>query len=780
MGINSFGFGGTNAHVVLEGCAEADQTQEQTSFAKQDTCLPLLLSAKSKESVLKLAVSWKDFLTQELDGFNDEKARLARFNQLAAAVLQQRDLLTHRVLVQGKSVDGVIRALEAASEEKSAEPSDAILVHDRDTVAADKAKTAFVFSGNGSQWVGMGTVLYRDNTVFRTAVDEADVYFEPLAGFKLSSVLTTPTDDKSVWSLDRTEIAQPLLFACQLGLLACLRSIGIDAQAYCGHSVGEVAAAYAAGRLTLANAVKIIYQRSRLQGKTRGAGVMAAVHLKEGLDDLLKIHGEIAVAGINAPESLTVSGPQTAMSAFFTCRPKPKAMLPNSWRWTMPSTVRHGNYHADILHDLATLFPNRQEDLNSCFYSTVSGDALADDTPLDASYWWKNVRNAVMFESAVRAMLRDGVRRFVEVGPHAILVGYLRNTARAQSIDVQICALERRGDESADHLMSQMFKAVAGGVPMHPAWPVVPRERNLPHYPWNRTLAWNKPTSETAALFAPQQVPTLLGYPVAKGRNTWVNRVDTVRLDWLAGHRIDDTVLFPAAGFLEAAVSAGQLALKDVLSEAQAKGKKEVAELVNFSILRGLPLAGKESHTMRTRVTDDGVLTIESHREGANEPFGLLVRSRVRAADTTGLDAYKLNLTITHNDSAKVNAEAFYQHLQSAGLNYTDAFLSVAELWFDKTKQHSGADCSVLARLSCPSPLYANAALGIEAKLSTVPPLVDAAMQSVFAAVGRLLSDKPENAQLTHAYLPVFFGRVLMLARQDPGMVEGRTNVFPR
>ena len=239
-------------------------------------------------------------------------------------------------------------------------------------------------------------------------------------------------------------------------------------------------------------------------------------------------------------------------------------------------------------------------------------------------------------------------------------------------------------------------------------------------------------------------------------------------MDWLAGHRIDDTVLFPAAGFLEAAVSAGHLALKDVLSEAQAKGKKEVTELVNFSILRGLPLAGKESHTMRTRVTDDGVLTIESHREGANEPFGLLVRSRVRAADTTGLDSHKLDLTITHNDSVKVKAEAFYQHLRSAGLNYAGAFLSVAELWFDKTKQRSGADCSVLARLSCPNPLHANAALGIEAKLSTVPPLVDAAMQSVFAAVGSLLSDKPENAQLTHAYLPVFFGRVLMLADKIP------------
>lgn len=768
VGINSFGFGGTNAHVVMEGCAEADQTQEQPTFAKQDTCLPLLLSAKSKESVLKLAASWKDFLTQELDGFNDEKVRLARFNQLAAAVLQQRDLLTHRVLVQGKSVDGVIRALEAASEEKSAEPSDAILVHDRDTVAADKAKTAFVFSGNGSQWVGMGTVLYRDNTVFRTAVDEADVYFEPLAGFKLSSILTTPTDDKSVWSLDRTEIAQPLLFACQLGLLACLRSIGIEAQAYCGHSVGEVAAAYAAGRLTLANAVKIIYQRSRLQGKTRGAGVMAAVHLKEGLDDLLKIHGEIAVAGINAPESLTVSGPQTAMSTFITAvKAKGGAAKQLALDYAFHSPAME-TIHADILDDLADIVSEPQEDLNRCFYSTVTGDALADDTPLDASYWWKNVRNAVMFESAVKAMLRDGVRRFVEVGPHAILVGYLRNTAREQSIDVQICALERRGDESADHLMSQMFKAVAGGVSMHPAWPMVPRERNLPHYPWNRTLAWNKPTSETAALFAPQQAPTLLGYPVAKGWNTWVNRVDTVRLDWLAGHRIDDTVLFPAAGFLEAAVSAGQLALKDVLSEALAKGKKEVAELVNFSILRGLPLAGKESHTMRTRVTDDGVLTIESHREGANEPFGLLVRSRVRAADTTGLDAYKLDLTITHNDNVKVKAEAFYQHLQSAGLNYAGAFLSVAELWFDKTKKRSGADCSVLARLSCPSPLYANAALGIEAKLSTVPPLVDAAMQSVFAAVGSLLSDKPENAQLTHAYLPVFFGRVLMLADKIP------------
>lgn len=94
--------------------------------------------------------------------------------------------------------------------------------------------------------------------------------------------------------------------------------------------------------------------------------------------------------------------------------------------------------------------------------------------------------------------------------------------------------------------------------------------------------------------------------------------------------------------------------------------------------------------------------------------------------------------------------------MQSAGLNYADAFLSVAELWFDKTKQSAGSDRSVLARLSCPRTLYANAALRIEATLSTVPPLVDAAMQSVFVAVGSLLSDKTENAQLTHAYLPVF------------------------
>ena len=161
---------------------------------------------------------------------------------------------------------------------------------------------------------------------------------------------------------------------------------------------------------------------------------MAAVHLKEGLDDLLKIHGEIAVAGINAPESLTVSGPQTAMSAFITAV-KAKGGAAKQLALDYASTVRPWKLSTRTFSMIWLTLFRTARGLEQLLLSTVSGDALADDTPLDASYWWKNVRNAVMFESAVRAMLRDGVRRFVEVGPHAILVGYLRNTARAQSID---------------------------------------------------------------------------------------------------------------------------------------------------------------------------------------------------------------------------------------------------------------------------------------------------------------------------------------------------------
>lgn len=774
VGINSFGFGGTNAHVVLEANDEAateTKKDEQDFFSRQSACLPLVLSAKSKESLQKLACVWSDYLSQELGSSNDEGARRVRFNMLAAAVLQQRESLSHRAAVLAKSVDGAIEALKDIAQEKSVDGQAACATVDRDvvTAAGEVPKTAFVFSGNGSQWVGMGAVLYRDNAVFKKAVDDVDAHFESLAGFKLSGILTTPTEGSDVWALDKTEISQPLLFACQLGLLACLREFGIAAEAFCGHSVGEVAAAYAAGRLTLPNAVRIIYQRSRLQGKTRGAGVMAAVHLKEGLDALLKKHDQIAVAGVNAPESLTVSGSQEAMTAFITAaKQKGGAAKQLALDYAFHSPAMEA-IHQDILRDLAGI---ESVDVSargaSCgFYSTVTGERLSDEAPLDAAYWWRNVRQPVLFESAIEAMLRDGVRRFVEVGPHAILVGYLRSIARAKNLDVQICSLERRQDESNDHLTMQMLKAVAGGVPLKPVWPVVARERSLPHYPWNRTLSWLKATSESAALFAPQDVKTLLGRAVAQGKFTWTNRVDTTSMQWISGHKIDDTVLFPAAGFLETAVSAGLEALSETLSEAKAKGKQEAAELVNFSILRGLPIAEHESHTMRTSVSEDGVLTIESHREGANEPFALLVKSRVRAADMKDLSERSLDLHLMQ-DQAPMAAEDFYETLRTAGLNYEGAFRAVTGVWVTQPQESQDGLATVIARLKCNETLYADTILGVKAQLNTQPPLVDAAMQSVFAAVGHLMHKSEEKTPLTQAYLPVFFGRVLLIADAVP------------
>lgn len=771
VGINSFGFGGTNAHVVLEESeGEGAPCAETASFyGALTTCLPLVLSAKSKESLLRLAHDWSEYLEEKLSKEADAHARLARFNTLAAAVLRQREVLSHRAVVLGKSPEGVCRALKAIAQDKAVAPEDACAAVDRDAVSAagDELKTAFVFSGNGSQWVGMGSVLYRDNAVFRSAVEAVDACFAPMAGFRLGDIFMAPTEDAEHWALDKTEISQPLLFACQIGLLACLRQTGVDAQAYCGHSVGEVAAAYAAGLLSLESAVRIIYQRSRLQGKTRGAGVMAAVHLKEGLGELLKVHAQIAVAGVNAPESLTVSGPQEAMTEFLAAvkaRGGAAKQLALDYAFHSPAME---SIHEDILRDLAGVASENlaAQTPSRVFYSTVTGDRFEEETGLDARYWWRNVRNAVLFESAVEAMLRDGVRRFVEVGPHAILVGYLRNIARAQNADVQICSLERRQSESDDQLTTHILKALASGVPLSVDWPVVPRERSLPHYPWNRTLLWLKATPETAGLFAPQEIKTLLGWPVAQGKFTWVNRVDTTSMDWLAGHRIDDTVLFPAAGYLEAGVSAGFAALSEVLAEAQAKGRTEAAELVNFSILRGLPIADKESHTVRTQVTDDGILTIESHREGASEPFALLVKARVRASDTADLRGRTIDLNSVRTQTA-MPTEAFYAVLAQAGLNYLGAFRSIEALWSVPEEASADGLGAVVARLKCPETLYANASLKLPARLTTQPPLVDAAMQSVFAAVAQL-HPKDEDSTL-QAYLPVFFGRVQMLADSTP------------
>lgn len=706
IGLNSFGFGGTNAHVVLSGIKNPS-IQKNISLQETDTeLLPFVISAKSQESLMALAKSY----ALRLEGKG-----VAEFNQTASAAATQRQWLTHRLLITAKSVPEAVGELDYFAQLGEVHGGSLSCLYKAN---GQSTKTALVFSGNGCQWVNMGSELYRQNSLFAQTIDEIDEYFYPLSGWRVGEYLLKEAED---WQLEKTEYAQPLLFALQVAMTTCLKAKGVCFDATVGHSVGEVAASWAAGILSLAQAVEVIYVRSSLQATLQGCGGMAAVKTdSEVLEQLMEQFPSIEIAGVNAPGNFTVSGDVNVLDQLSKAVKSKKGGL---YKRLPIDYAFHSSRMASLekpLHDqLGELCSHKAI---ASFYSTVSGKKW-EDGDLDRNYWWKNVRQPVLFESAISELLKDGVTRFVEVGPHAILSGYIRQIAKALKIDVQLLHLMSRGEgiEKFEHAWRTVF--VSGNVPSG-IWSEVSRDRTLPRYPWNKKRCWVKPTSESWHIFGHQDSHPLLGWSVPHAKWVWENTLDTQKYSWLKGHEIDETVLFPAAAFLELAQKA-----------ARAMGMKGRAiEIDHFQILRPLPLQETPSVMLRTTVSDQGVLTIASRTRLSEEDWLVHATARLTPSDAPKED--RLNL-IQDAQLRPLDVTALYDLTTQLGLNYQGAFRGVEKAW--------GDDCSVRVQLQTKDP-------SADEEMGLSPALVDGALQGLFFILR-------QNGAAASAYLPTWFGQ---------------------
>jgi len=314
MGVNSFGFGGSNAHAVLTEYIKSDDSQH----VEQDIVLPpLYISAHTPTSLKDKAKQYQALL---MDRNNDSQV----YDIFYTSTFHRRRL-KHGLIVHGNDVNEIVDALASYSD---GHKSINIIVEDK--LRNTSNKTAFVFSGNGSQWLGMAQGLL-ENPIFRKTLLQIDSIFVPLAGWSIFDELSA---EKQNSHLDKTEVAQPLLFAVQVGIVNIINGDGINADTVLGHSAGEVAAACVAGIIDLEQAVKIIYYRSEAQGETRGMGTMAAARV--GYDKALSLIDEIGqgleIAASNSPYSVTFTGSVVAIQAL--------AVVAGCWIWIMHFTVR--------------------------------------------------------------------------------------------------------------------------------------------------------------------------------------------------------------------------------------------------------------------------------------------------------------------------------------------------------------------------------------------------------------------------------------------------------
>ena len=658
VGTNSFGFGGANAHVILESY---DSPLGKAPRPTNIHDVPIVISAKSQAA---LHVAAADFAA-----FMKAKSHTPLYD-IAFNTCFARDWHDHRAVVFAHSSESVIAALEGLA--AGAENNSGM---DHGVAIESAVGPAFIYSGNGSQWIGMGKTLLEQDIVFRNAVREVDVIFQRYADYSLEAELAgagIAAADENRY--ERTEIAQPALFALQVGITQMLRHRGIMPTAVAGHSVGEVAAAWASGALSLAAAVEVIYHRSQLQGRTKGLGAMSAVltdaKTTASLIEEMNLGGEVVVAGVNSSRGMTVAGTHAALSSFegaLAERSIPFRRLDIDYAFHSPAMDR---IELEVLTALAKLRPSEAV---IPFFSTVTGELL-DGRELRAAYWWHNIRLPVLFSQAIKGLQAKGVNVFIEIGPHAVLRGYLNDAVKESAQPGRVITTLARNDGALQRVWSAANQAIIVGCTVN--WgqllPWRGRFVNLPNYPWQRETHWHPVTPQAVGLLARRKDHPLLGYRLAQHEFTWENVLDTKQYPALADHVVGEATVFPGSGFVELALAA---ALKTYGGES--------ASIEDLEIRSPLLLSDEHSKVVRVSIDPaDGGFTVRAREHGNDEAWIIHAVGRLlREPSQHVFDENHLSLPDRPPD---FDAASHHALTLAAGLRYGPAFSAILHGWVNR------------------------------------------------------------------------------------------------
>jgi acyl transferase domain-containing protein len=656
-GVNSFGFGGTNAHVVLrEHVPPAPATAPAPPAEEPPIPRLFAVSARDPAALAAYERAYADFLAARPD------ATLADVCHSAAL---RKASLPCRSTVVASTRDEAVAELRRRAERRARGAAESV----PPAAGQGEPRVAFVFSGQGSQWAGMGRGLLDRCEAFRAFVAECDRHFAPLAGWTIRDALLA---DEAHSRLRETAVAQPAIFAVQTGIARLLESWGLPPAAVVGHSVGEVAAAHVAGAHDLADALRIVFHRSRLQQRCHGRGAMAVVGLPaaDAHAALAPYDGAIEIAAVNAPDLVTVSGDAEAVAALERELGARKVLF----RSLGVDYAFHSRQMEPIRDELlAALADLRGQAPRLPFYSTATGARLADAGP-DAAYWWRNVRQTVRFHDAARAAAAETQpAAFVEIGPHPTLQRAIRDSIHASSAGARLYSTLQRGH---DDLLG-LFHAVAGlherGATIR--WEAVlagqgqpGRFVSLPPYPWQRTRHWKECRRSVESRFPAGNHP-LLGRRLSGPTPEWESTPGLATLPYLRDHAIRGNLLFPAAGVLEMASAA----LREY-------APNDTHAIEDIEILAPLPLSDAAAPRLRTTLEPETcALTIraEELRDGASAwyPYARARYRRLPAAPPPPA------VPATAPAGAQpITADALYRWLAARGYGFGPAFRQVQQV----------------------------------------------------------------------------------------------------
>ncbi|WP_302138317.1 type I polyketide synthase [Halomonas alkalicola] len=721
IGVNSFGFGGANAHVILESPPEEVPTPAPAINAP----LPLRLTARSAPALRAQAGRLAAWLDQSEASLYD----------IAYTLQHHRDHHREGALLFAGSKAEAARLLAAFADPEAEErPTEVATGQYRE----DAQGPAFVYAGNGCQWEAMGDELLASSPTFAAAVDEVDALFQRHGDFSLRAELEgrNGTLDDGESRLARTEIAQPALFALQVGLTALLREHGIEPRAAVGHSVGEVAAAWASGALALADAVRVIHYRSHYQGLTRGQGEMSAVAMEaEEIGEWLARpeHAAVCLAGINSPRGVTLAGPAEALARLEQALAEGGTLakrLPLDYAFHSPAM---DPIEAGLVEALADLVPGAER---IPYVSTVTGSPLAGQA-LGADYWWDNIRQPVQFEAAMGSLIDDGIDTFIEIGAHPILRRYLNETLRDRQCQGTVIATLEREAPAARCMTQAVGQALLSGIEVDDRrwFPEAGARVELPRYPWQREHHWLKSTGDGMGLLERHYAHPLLGYPLAQQANTWESQLDTGRLPWLADHEVGEGAVFPGAGFVEVALAAAHQA-----------NEAAIVDIEELEIRAPLLLDGPHGRCLRTRLApESGRLSLDSREPNSGSDWQLNAVARIMTQSRGFLLRRPAPARPARDPDVTLT-----QHLALAerlGLHYGPAFQAIGHAWVEEQ--------SVIGAIALPEAITEH----LDA-LHLHPGILDSAFQLFLPLLAHHRGEADDDGL---AFVPVRVGRLQYL-----------------
>ena len=665
-GVSSFGFGGTNVHLIVGEAINNKQVEENTQiYSISSNCNLLPLSANSPEALHSMADNFLQLLASESS---------ISVNDICYTASVRRSQYDYRLAVIGNSQQELHTKLQAFLN-KETDPN--LFVGRK--ASHRQPKLAFVFSGQGGQWYGMCRDLLKQEPVFYKAIERIDHIIKQQFSWSLIDELYA---ERSVSRLHEIDVVQPTLFAIQVALAELWESWGIRPDAVVGHSLGEVASAHVAGILSLEDAIKIVCCRSQLLKQLRGKGSMMVTELSpaQAKEVLNGYDNEIAIGVFNSPSSTVFSGDIETIN-------KVKDSLERQNLFCKLVNVDVASHSPQIDHLRTDMYKVLQglnpQPASLPIYSTVTG-AKGNDLNFNSDYWVDNLRKPVLFSDAIDQLLDDGYSTFIEVGPHPVLLSSIQQSLGLHHMEVRLLPSIRRDEPEHKVLLGSLATLYTEGfsIDWKKLYPRGGKYINLPLIPWQRQRYWieTKSSSSKNIWHSIKNTHPMLGerLNLANSPSTfvWQTVFDDEMLNLLQDHKIENDIVFPAAGYIEMA-----------LQSAEETSLNHTHELSDFVIKGIMTLQSEKPRSIQVILSpeEDGNFVFNVYSRTATEETWILHASAIfiqkqNAEHLVALDGTPHDV-IRHHSSSQFTSEEFYKTLELRGIKYGPGFRVVQHTW---------------------------------------------------------------------------------------------------